>query len=101
MSKLRVGYIGVGLMGHGAAKNILANGYPLTVLGHRNREPVDDLVGRGAHEARTPVEVASASDVVFTCLPSSAEVEATLFGGGLIETMRPGMIYVVDWSSSA
>jgi 3-hydroxyisobutyrate dehydrogenase-like beta-hydroxyacid dehydrogenase len=101
VSKLRVGYIGVGLMGHGAAKNILANGHPLTVLGHRNREPVDDLVGRGAREARTPVEVASASDVVFTCLPSSAEVEATLFGGGLIEAMRPGMIYVVDWSSSA
>ena len=94
MSKLRVGYIGVGLMGHGAAKNILANGHPLTVLGHRNREPVDDLVGRGAHEARTPVEVASASDVVFTCLPSSVEVEAALFGGGLMEAMRPGTTYV-------
>jgi 3-hydroxyisobutyrate dehydrogenase-like beta-hydroxyacid dehydrogenase len=90
VSKLRVGYIWVGLMGHGAAKNILANG-----------QPVHDLVGRGARAAETPVEVASASDVVFTCLPSSAEVEATLFGGGLIEAMRPGMIYVVDWSSSA
>jgi 3-hydroxyisobutyrate dehydrogenase-like beta-hydroxyacid dehydrogenase len=90
VSKLRVGYIWVGLMGHSAAKNILANGLP-----------VHDLVGRGAGAAETPVEVASASDVVFTCLPSSAEVEATLFGGGLIEAMRPGMIYVVDWSSSA
>ena len=81
VSKLRVGYIGVGLMGHGAAKNILANGHPLTIIGHRNREPVDDLVGRGAREARTPAEVASESDVVFTCLPSSVEVEATMFGG--------------------
>ncbi|MCB1497799.1 MAG: NAD(P)-dependent oxidoreductase, partial [Bauldia sp.] len=51
--KPRVGYAGVGLMGHGAAKNILEAGYPLTVLGHRNREPVDDLVGRGAREAKT------------------------------------------------
>ncbi|MCC7282203.1 MAG: NAD(P)-dependent oxidoreductase, partial [Acetobacteraceae bacterium] len=40
----RVGYIGVGLMGHGAAKHILLKGFPLTILGHRNRAPVDDLV---------------------------------------------------------
>ena len=44
VAKLRVGYIGVGLMGHGAAKNILTHGHPLIVMGHRNREPVDDLV---------------------------------------------------------
>ena len=48
MSKAKIGYIGVGLMGHGAAKNILAKGYPLTIMGHRNRAPVDDLVKRGA-----------------------------------------------------
>ncbi len=47
-AKPSVGFIGVGLMGHGAAKNILERGgYALTILGHRNREPVDDLVGRG------------------------------------------------------
>ena len=46
-----MGWIGVGLMGHGAAKNILVKGgHPLTILGHRNREPVDDLVGKGAVE---------------------------------------------------
>ena len=45
MNKDRIGFLGVGLMGHGAAKNILERGgYPLTVLGNRNREPVDDLV---------------------------------------------------------
>src|SRR5262249_39107825 len=50
--KPRVGFVGVGLMGHGAAKNILERGkYPLTILGHRNRTPVDDLVARGAKEA--------------------------------------------------
>jgi 3-hydroxyisobutyrate dehydrogenase-like beta-hydroxyacid dehydrogenase len=48
MSKQRIGYIGVGLMGHGAAKNMLQKGHPLTILGHRNRAPVDDLVGLGA-----------------------------------------------------
>jgi 3-hydroxyisobutyrate dehydrogenase-like beta-hydroxyacid dehydrogenase len=93
--RLRVGYIGVGLMGHGAAKNILLHGYPLTVMGHRNREPVDDLVARGAKEAASLAELAGASDVVFTCLPSSAEVEATVFEDpGLLTAMRPGMILV-------
>ncbi len=53
-SKERVGYIGVGLMGHGAAKNILANGHALTVLGHRNRAPVEDLRRRGRRRSAKP-----------------------------------------------
>lgn len=91
----RVGYIGVGLMGHGAAKNILTKGYRLTVLGHRNRAPVDDLLASGATEARSQAELVERSDVVFTCLPSSVEVEATVLGAdGLLEAFRPGMIHV-------
>jgi 3-hydroxyisobutyrate dehydrogenase-like beta-hydroxyacid dehydrogenase len=93
--RLRVGYIGVGLMGHGAARNILRAGYPLTILGHRNRAPVDDLVAVGADEATTAKQVAAASDVVFTCLPSSVEVEATVFGpDGLLAGCHAGMIHV-------
>jgi len=95
MSKQRVGYIGVGLMGHGAAKNILGKGYSLTVMGHRNRGPVDDLVARGAREATTPADVARASDVVFLCLPSTVEVEQTVFGDdGVIAGAGAGMILV-------
>lgn len=91
----RVGYIGVGLMGHGAAKHILLKGYPLGILGHRNRAPVDDLVAKGAAEAKTPAELAAASDVVFLCLPSSVEVEATVLGkGGVLEGLRPGTVLV-------
>jgi len=52
MTNKRIGFIGVGLMGHGMAKNIVEKGFPLTVLGHRNRQPVDDLVKRGAKEAK-------------------------------------------------
>ena len=51
MSKEKIGFIGVGLMGHGMAKNIVEKGFALSVLGHRNRAPVDDLVARGASEA--------------------------------------------------
>ena len=44
MSKEKIGFIGLGLMGHGMAKNIVEKGFALTVVGHRNRAPVDDLV---------------------------------------------------------
>jgi 3-hydroxyisobutyrate dehydrogenase-like beta-hydroxyacid dehydrogenase len=92
----RIGYIGVGLMGHGAAKNVLERGgYPLTVMGHRKREPVEDLVRRGAQEVETPAEVAAASGVVFLCLPSAVEVEAVVCGAnGLLQAVRPGMVLV-------
>ena len=93
--KTRIGYIGVGLMGHGAAKNILEKGYPLTIMGHRNRVPVEELVARGAKEAQTPVEVARAAEVVFLCLPSSNEVEATVYGEqGVLAGAHEGMILV-------
>ena len=46
--KERIGFVGVGLMGHGMAKNIVEKGWPLTVLGHRRREAVEDLKSRGA-----------------------------------------------------
>src|SRR5256886_15576382 len=95
MTKQRIGYIRVGLMGHGAAKNILQKGYPLTITGHRNRAPVDDLVALGAREAKTAADVARASDVLFLCLPSTVEVEHTIYGtGGVLEGAAKGLIVV-------
>jgi 3-hydroxyisobutyrate dehydrogenase-like beta-hydroxyacid dehydrogenase len=93
---MRIGFLGVGLMGHGAAKNIMERGgYRLTVLGHRNREPVDDLVARGAEEAADAASLAASSDVVITCVPSSVEVEEAFHGPcGLIAGATPGMIFV-------
>ena len=95
MGKKRIGFIGLGLMGHGAAKNILKNEYPLTVLGHRNREPVENLLAGGAEEAASPTALAGASDIVLTCVSSSAVVEALVFGPqGLLEGAREGQILV-------
>lgn len=95
MGKPRIGYIGVGLMGHGAAKNIVERGYPLTIMGHRNRSPVEDLVKRGAQEADSGAAVARASEILFLCLPSSVEVEATVYGsGGVLEGAHGGLIVV-------
>jgi 3-hydroxyisobutyrate dehydrogenase-like beta-hydroxyacid dehydrogenase len=99
-AKTRVGFIGVGLMGHGMAKNIVEKGYSLTILGHRNRKPVEDLVGRGAVEAKNAAEVARRSDLVFLCVTGSPQVEAVVFGkDGLLEGLAAGTI-VADSSTA-
>jgi 2-hydroxy-3-oxopropionate reductase len=90
----RVGYIGLGLMGKSIARNILKAGFSLTVH-NRSREAVNELVGEGAQEAFSPREVAEVSDVVFTNLPDSPDVEQVVLGeGGLIEGFRSGMVFV-------
>ena len=45
-------------MGHGMARNLLKNGYEVTLMVHRNRKPIEDLLGQGAKEAKNPREVA-------------------------------------------
>ncbi len=100
-SPMRVGYVGAGLMGHGAARNILERGgFPLTVVAHRNRRPVDDLLRRGAREARTLGELVAGVDVVFLCLPSSEQVREVVYAAdGLLANAREGLV-VVDSTTS-
>ncbi len=98
--KQAIGFVGVGLMGHGMAKNLMAKGHPMTILGNRNRKPVDDLVAKGATEAKSPAEVARASRIVFLCLPTSSHVEAVVAGeNGLLSAAAEGLI-VVDTSTA-
>ena len=96
----RIGIIGVGLMGHGIARNLLQKGFALTVLGHRNRSPVDDLVKQGAAEAKSPADLAAVSDIVFLCVTGSSEVEALVRGpNGLKASARAGLV-IIDCSTS-
>jgi hypothetical protein len=96
----RIGFIGIGLMGHGIARNIVDKGYPVTFLGRSKRAPADDLVSRGAVEVRSVEEVAAASTVVFLCVTGSREVEAIVRGpGGLKGALKPGSV-IVDCSTS-
>jgi 3-hydroxyisobutyrate dehydrogenase-like beta-hydroxyacid dehydrogenase len=98
--KAKVGFIGVGLMGHGMAKNLVTKGHPLVVLGHRNREPVEHLKSLGATEATTPRELAVQCDIVHLCVTGSPQVEANLRGpDGVIASARRGLI-VIDCSTS-
>ena len=100
MSNETIGFIGVGLMGHGMAKNIVEKGFPLTVMGHRNRAPIEDLIKRGAKEAKSPKEIGAASSIVFLCVTGSREVEAVVRGpDGLVAGLKPGSV-IVDCSTS-
>lgn len=95
-----VGFVGLGLMGHGMAKNIVEKGYALTVTAHRNRKPVEDLVDCGAIEVASPKEVAERSSIVFICVTGSPEVEAVIRGeNGLGKGLKSGSC-VIDCSTA-
>ena len=91
---LKVGYIGLGLMGKSIARNILRAGFPL-VVHNRSKASVNELVGEGAAAANSAADVASQVDVVFTNLPDSPDVEKVALGeNGIIEGAHQGLIFV-------
>jgi 3-hydroxyisobutyrate dehydrogenase-like beta-hydroxyacid dehydrogenase len=97
---VKIAFIGVGMMGHGMAKNLLQKGFPTTVLGHRNRAPIDDLVSKGAREAKNPADAASEAELIFLCVTGSPQVESVIYGeSGLRSAARRGQI-IVDCSTS-
>ena len=94
----RIGFIGIGAMGRPMASNIVKAGYPLTVY-DVVADATKSVVDLGASAAGTVAEVAAASDIIFTMLPNSPEVEEVVLGpGGISENGREGMI-VVDTST--
>ncbi len=95
---LKVGYIGLGLMGKSIARNILKAGYPV-VVHNRSRAAVDELVAEGAIAASSPAVVAAQVDIIFTNLPDSPDVEKVVLGErGIIEGAHDGLI-VIDNST--
>jgi 3-hydroxyisobutyrate dehydrogenase-like beta-hydroxyacid dehydrogenase len=99
-SREAIGFIGIGLMGHGMAKNIVDKGHPLTFLGRSNRPPAEDLLKRGATEVATPKDVAARSSIIFICVTGSPQVEDIVRGtNGLIEGLKPGAV-IVDCSTA-
>lgn len=92
-----VGFVGVGLMGHGMAKNILGAGFAVHVIAHRNREPVDDLVSLGAVEASSLEDLAKAASIIHICAPGSPQVEAIV--NEMLPHLNAGTV-IVDCSTS-
>ena len=99
-SKPRIGFIGLGAMGRGMARNLATKGFALTVVGNRNRAPVDDLKSRGAAEAKTPAEAAETSDVVIICVTETPVVERIIYGpDGVLKAARKDLI-LIDCTTS-
>lgn len=97
---MKVGFVGLGIMGRPMAKNVLKNGYEVIVYDF-NQEAVADLVSSGAKEASSGKEVAELSEVVITMLPNSPNVDAALFSeNGIAEGLSEGKT-VIDMSSIA
>ncbi|MFN3825333.1 MAG: NAD(P)-dependent oxidoreductase [Pseudorhodobacter sp.] len=100
MTDRTIGIIGVGLMGHGIAINIVKKGWRLNFLHHEGNQPTADLAALGAVAFDEPQALAEASDVVILCLNGSPQVEAVMLGnGGVLEALRPGSV-VVDCSTA-
>lgn len=98
--KQKIGFIGVGYMGHGMAKNLLKGGYDVWVKGNNNRTPIESLVSLGAHEAKSLQDMAQTCDIIHLCLSNSPQVEAVIRGPeGLLANARKGLI-VIDTSTS-
>ncbi len=98
MQNLRVGFIGLGIMGKPMAKNVLKGGFPLCVY-NRTASKAQELVDLGAKLYSTPKEVAQNSDIVITIVSDTPDVAAVLFGeDGVVHGAKQGLI-VVDMST--
>ena len=95
---MKIGFIGLGIMGKPMVHNILKAGYPEVLVWNRSQEAVDICVSYGA-TASTPKEIGETCDVVITMLPNSPEVKEVMLGeGGVASWMKPGSVFI-DCSS--
>nr|WP_270495669.1 2-hydroxy-3-oxopropionate reductase [Eisenbergiella porci] len=96
--QMKIGFIGLGIMGKPMAKNLLKAGYELNIC-DINKDAVADVAAAGAAAYDTPRETAAESDIILTMLPNSPHVKTVIEGkDGVLEGMKPGTI-LVDMSS--
>ncbi|KKL78440.1 hypothetical protein LCGC14_2024830, partial [marine sediment metagenome] len=80
MSRPKIGFIGLGLMGSAMVQRLLDLDYPVTVIANRARDAVEAATARGATEVTTARELAQASEIVMFCMDTSASVESRVDG---------------------
>lgn len=98
---MKVGFIGLGIMGRPMCKNLLKAGYEVTAYDLFAKAALDDVVSCGAARGTSNADVASKSDVVITMVPNSPNVRAAIFDkGGIAEGAKPGLD-IIDMSSIA
>ena len=97
---MKIGFIGLGIMGKPMAKNLLKAGFELIVL-DQNKAAAAELVALGAESAETPSELAGKTKTIITMLPNSPHVKEVALGiGGIIEGAQAGTV-LIDMSSIA
>ena len=97
---MKIGFIGLGIMGKPMAKNLLTAGHEVVVSSH-NQTTAAELSAAGATTADSPKQIAEQVELVITMLPNSPEVKAVALGAdGIIEGAHPGLVFV-DMSSIA
>lgn len=100
MSNPRIGFIGIGMMGHGMVKNLLTKGFAVTLKANRDRSRLGDLIAAGATEAKSNADVARTADVVIICVTGSPQVEDIVFGAeGLLTVAHEGLV-IIDTSTA-
>lgn len=94
----RVGFVGLGIMGQGMARNLIKAGYTVHVW-NRTASKMEPLVADGAQAADSPASVAAQCDIVVTCVSDTPDVEAVILGeNGIIHGAKPGAL-VIDCST--
>ena len=100
MANERIGFIGLGIMGRGMARNLLKAGFEVRVW-NRTAARMDELAADGATPTGGPAELAEACDVIITCVSDTPDVEAVILGDeprGVIHGVQSGAL-VVDMST--
>lgn len=96
--KEKIGFVGLGIMGRGMARNILRAGFPLTVW-NRTVARMTELVAEGAAAAQSPASCAQHNDIIITCVSDTPDVEQVILGeNGVIHAAAPGSL-VIDMST--
>jgi 3-hydroxyisobutyrate dehydrogenase-like beta-hydroxyacid dehydrogenase len=94
---MRIGFVGLGLMGSGMAGHLMDGGHDLWLMAHRNRSFIDPLLRKGAHEAKDLASLAKESEVIIFCVTTAKVVEETI--AGLKPHLRRGQI-IIDTGTS-
>ncbi|MDN5843117.1 MAG: NAD(P)-dependent oxidoreductase [Alcaligenaceae bacterium] len=95
-----IGMIGIGMMGHGIASNIVKHGHSMILFEHPGNQPLNDLIEAGARTTPSLKALADAADVIILCVTGTPEVEGILFReDGLLQSIRPGTL-IIDCSTA-
>jgi len=97
---MRIGFVGLGVMGEPMCRNLVGSGAHQVVVHDRRPEPVAGLVEAGASDAGSITAASSGADLILLSLPGGPELEAVVAGdGGVLSVLEPGQL-VVDHTTA-